>query len=77
MCLLPPDSSLFFADQAADNFDQLEACDLDHFKRFFHAMLDHGVYLAPSAYEAGFISSRHDDAIIETTLDAAREAIKA
>ena len=68
---------LFFADQAADNFDQLEACDLDHFKRFFHAMLDHGVYLAPSAYEAGFISSRHDDAIIETTLDAAREAIKA
>lgn len=68
---------LFFADKAANNFDELETCDLGHFKRFFHAMLDHGVYLAPSAYEAGFISSQHDDAIIETTLNAAREAIKA
>jgi len=68
---------LFFAARAADNFDQLDACDLDHFKRFFHAMLDHGVYLAPSAYEAGFISSQHNDDIITRTLNAAEQAIKA
>ncbi|MCX7545902.1 glutamate-1-semialdehyde 2,1-aminomutase [Marinicella gelatinilytica] len=66
---------LFFAAEAADNFDQLEACDLDHFKRFFHAMLEHGIYLAPSAYEAGFISSQHNDDIIQQTLNAAQKAI--
>ena len=66
---------LFFADKAANNFDELERCDLNHFKRFFHAMLDHGVYLAPSAYEAGFISSCHDDDIIDQTLAAAEKAI--
>jgi glutamate-1-semialdehyde 2,1-aminomutase len=66
---------LFFADKAANNFDELEHCDLNHFKRFFHAMLDHCVYLAPSAYEAGFISSCHDDDIIDQTLAAAEKAI--
>ncbi len=44
---------------------------------FFHAMLDQGVFLAPSAYEAGFLSSAHDDAVIEATLAAARVAFKA
>lgn len=68
---------LFFAVKAADNFDELEGCDLDHFKRFFHAMLKQGVYLAPSAYEAGFISSQHDDDIVEKTLTAAENAITA
>lgn len=66
----------FFASQAADNFAQLSSCDLAHFKRFFHAMLEAGVYLAPSAYEAGFISSCHDDEIIAKTLNAAEKAIK-
>ena len=67
---------LFFTDQPVHRFDDLQHCDEDHFKRFFHAMLDHGVYLAPSAYEAGFVSSTHNDDIIEQTLNAAREAIR-
>ncbi|MGH8444110.1 MAG: glutamate-1-semialdehyde 2,1-aminomutase [Solimonas sp.] len=48
--------------------------DAARFKRFFHAMLDRGVYLAPSAYEAGFVSTRHGSEEIERTLDAATEA---
>ncbi len=51
--------------------------DIERFKRFFHAMLERGVYLAPSAYEAGFVSAAHDDAAIEATLAAAREAFAA
>ena len=48
--------------------------DAERFKRFFHAMLERGVYLAPSAFEAGFVSSRHGDAELQRTLDAAAEA---
>ena len=51
--------------------------DIERFKSFFHAMLDRGVYLAPSAYEAGFVSAAHDDAAIEATLAAAHEAFAA
>jgi glutamate-1-semialdehyde 2,1-aminomutase len=47
------------------------------FNRFFHAMLSRGVYFAPSAYEAGFVSSAHGSAEIEATLAAAKEAFKA
>jgi glutamate-1-semialdehyde 2,1-aminomutase len=50
------------------------ACDKERFNKFFHAMLDNGVYLAPSAFEAGFVSAAHDDAAIEATLSAARSA---
>jgi glutamate-1-semialdehyde 2,1-aminomutase len=52
-------------------------CDKERFNRFFHAMLARGVYLAPSAYEAGFVSSAHGGAEIEATLAAAREAFAA
>ena len=58
-------------------FAQVMACDKDRFNRFFHAMLDRGVYLAPSAYEAGFTSIRHDDAVIAEVLAAARDAFAA
>jgi glutamate-1-semialdehyde 2,1-aminomutase len=51
-------------------------CDRDAFNRFFHAMLAQGVYLAPSAYEAGFVSSAHGPAEIEKTIAAARKAFK-
>ncbi len=68
---------LFFTDQAVHRFEDLSHCDEDHFKRFFHAMLEAGVYLAPSAYEAGFVSSKHTDDIIEQTLAAAKAAIRA
>ena len=52
-------------------FEQVMACDQDKFNRFFHLMLAHGVYLAPSAFEAGFLSTAHCDDIIEQTLEAA------
>jgi glutamate-1-semialdehyde 2,1-aminomutase len=52
-------------------------CDKEKFNRFFHAMLDQGVYLAPSAFEAGFVSARHDDAVIDATISAARKAFAA
>lgn len=68
---------VFFREQKAQGFADLSECDEAHFKRFFHAMLKAGVYLAPSAYEAGFVSSKHNDDIIEQTLTAAKEAIRA
>jgi glutamate-1-semialdehyde 2,1-aminomutase len=65
---------LFFTDQKVETYAQATACDVAAFNRFFHAMLERGVYLAPSAYEAGFVSSAHDQGVIEATLAAAREA---
>ncbi|MGD8617174.1 MAG: glutamate-1-semialdehyde 2,1-aminomutase [Gammaproteobacteria bacterium] len=56
------------------NFAQSTACDQAAFRRFFHAMLERGVYLAPSAFEAGFVSAAHSDADIDATLAAAEEA---
>ena len=67
---------IFFTDAPqVTNFAQATACDQDAFKRFFHAMLDRGVYLAPSAFEAGFVSAAHGDAELDATLTAAREAL--
>ncbi|WP_043531262.1 glutamate-1-semialdehyde 2,1-aminomutase [Litchfieldella xinjiangensis] len=69
---------LFFTAQSqVDNFAQATACDVDAFRRFFSAMLDQGVYLAPSAYEAGFMSSAHTPEDIQATLDGAEVAFKA
>ena len=68
---------IYFTDQKVHRFDDLKHCDENRFKRFFHAMLKAGVYLAPSAYEAGFVSSKHNDDIIEQTLTAAKVAIRA
>ena len=63
---------LFFTDAAqVSDFAGASACDIERFGRFFHGMLEAGVYLAPSAYEAGFVSSTHTDAVIDATLDAA------
>ncbi len=53
-------------------FEQVSACNIDNFKKFFHGMLDAGVYLAPSAYEAGFVSAAHDPNIIDETIERAR-----
>lgn len=55
-------------------FDDVMACDAAHFKQFFHAMLERGIWLAPSAFEAGFSSSAHTDADIDATVAAADEA---
>jgi len=66
---------LFFTDQATvSRFDQVMACDAELFKRFFHQMLASGIYLAPSAFEAGFISSAHSDSDIDETIAAAASA---
>jgi len=65
---------LFFSSEKVSTYAQATACDIPAFNRFFHAMLERGVFLAPSAYEAGFVSSAHDAAVIEDTLKAAREA---
>ncbi|KAF1712045.1 glutamate-1-semialdehyde-2,1-aminomutase [Pseudoxanthomonas kalamensis DSM 18571] len=65
---------LFFTGEKVETYAQATACDIAAFNRFFHAMLEHGVFLAPSAYEAGFVSSAHDDAIVAATLEAARAA---
>ena len=53
------------------------ATDKPRFNRFFHAMLDRGVYLAPALYEAGFVSAAHTDVDIDATIAAAREALSA
>ena len=65
---------IFFteADSISD-FYQVTQCDLDRFKLFFHGMLKQGVYLAPSAYETGFVSTAHGDAEIDATLAAAEK----
>ncbi|MDE2155077.1 MAG: glutamate-1-semialdehyde 2,1-aminomutase [Xanthomonadaceae bacterium] len=67
---------LFFADGHVTSFAQATACDTGLFNRFFHAMLKRGVYLAPSAFEAGFMSAAHRGEDIALTLDAAREAMR-
>jgi glutamate-1-semialdehyde 2,1-aminomutase len=66
---------IFFTDAPqVTSYAQATACNLDQFKRFYHAMLARGVYLAPSAFEAGFVSAAHADADIDATLAAAAEA---
>ena len=67
---------LFFTDEKVETYAQATACDVAAFNRFFHAMLEQGVFFAPSAYEAGFVSSAHDAAVLETTLSAARQAFR-
>jgi glutamate-1-semialdehyde 2,1-aminomutase len=68
---------LFFSDGPVDTYAGAVACDTVAFKRFFHAMLQRGVYLAPSAFEAGFMSSAHGAAEIDATLAAASAAFVA
>jgi len=66
---------LFFTDAPSiDNYAAVMACDTAAFKGFFHALLKRGVYLAPSAFEAGFVSAAHGERELELTLNAAREA---
>ena len=65
---------LFFSSETVDTYAQAVACDTAMFNRFFHAMLERGVYLAPSAFEAGFMSSAHTDDVIRQTVEAAQAA---
>ena len=65
---------IYFAKNKPTTLDDITKSDIEKFKRFFHAMLDEGVYLAPSAYEAGFLSIQHDDAVIAKMLEATQKA---
>ena len=65
---------IFFRDRSPASFAEVMECDRAAFNRFFHAMLEGGVYLAPSAYEAGFVSAAHGEREIAATIGAARES---
>ena len=64
---------LYFAATLPQSYADMARTDTEAFKRFFHGMLERGVYFAPALYEAGFVSSAHSDADIEATVAAARE----
>lgn len=68
---------LFFSATAPWSYEEATAWDTAHFQRFFHAMLDEGIYLAPSAFEAGFVSIAHTAADIDNTIAAAERALRA
>jgi glutamate-1-semialdehyde 2,1-aminomutase len=63
----------FTTEKTITNFKQVMACDIPRFNKFFHGMLDRGVYLAPASYEAGFMSAAHTAQDIEATLAIAKE----
>jgi glutamate-1-semialdehyde 2,1-aminomutase len=65
---------LYFRATPPSTYAEVMQCDTEAFKRFFHAMLERGIYLAPSAYEAGFVSSAHSDEDIMATVSAAEAA---
>ena len=67
---------LYFRASPPRGFAEVMQCDRERFNGFFHAMLERGVYLAPSAYEAGFVSAAHGAAELELTFAAAREAFR-
>jgi len=66
----------FFGSELPHTYSQVMATDKEYFNRFFHAMLDRGVYFAPAMYEAGFVSAAHTPADIAATVAAAREALR-
>lgn len=68
---------IYFSETVPTSFAEVSACDVAAFNKFFHACLQEGVYFAPSAFEAGFVSITHDDAVIDRTLDVAEAALRA
>ena len=66
----------YFSDNVPSTYAQMMAGDKERFNRFFHGMLDEGVYFAPAMFEAGFVSSQHTDAVIDETIEAARRVFK-
>jgi len=66
---------VFTDDGPVRSFAQVAAADVERFRRFFHGMLAEGVYLAPSAFEAGFVSAAHSDDDIDQTIAAARQVL--
>ena len=66
---------LFFRKDVPRTFAEMMECDKDRFNKFFHSMLSQGIYLAPSAFEAGFVSAEHGAKEIEKTIAAAKIAL--
>ena len=66
--------TMFFTDEPVTDWTSATKSDREAFGKFFHAMLDEGVYLAPSQFEAAFVSYAHNDEIIERTIDAAQKS---
>jgi glutamate-1-semialdehyde 2,1-aminomutase len=64
----------YFADAIPNSFEAVTKTNIESFKKFFHLMLDEGVYLAPSAYEAGFTSIAHDDEVLAAIIAAAEKS---
>lgn len=69
--------TVFFTNREVTDFESAKTSDTQRFNRFFHAMLDQGIYLPPSQFEAAFISAAHTEADIDRTIDAAGKALKA
>ena len=67
--------TLFFTDREVDDFQSAKTSDTERFNRFFHAMLDRGIYLPPSQFEAAFISAAHTESDIIQTVNAAARAL--
>ena len=65
---------IYFSKNVPTSFDEVMKSDKEAFNRFFHLMLDEGVYLAPSAFEAGFVSAAHSKEDIDTTIAAAKRS---
>jgi glutamate-1-semialdehyde 2,1-aminomutase len=68
-------AGLFFSEHEVRDYDEAKACDADRFGRFFHGMLEHGIFLAPSAFESMFPSLAHTDADIDRTIAAAHDVL--
>jgi glutamate-1-semialdehyde 2,1-aminomutase len=66
----------YFSNNVPSTYGQMMAGDKERFNRFFHGMLDEGVYFAPAMFEAGFVSAQHTDAVIDETVEAARRVFK-
>ncbi len=69
--------SMFFTAQEIVDFETVKSCDTDFFKRYFNGLLEEGVYIAPSQFEAGFMSAVHTDGDIDLTIEASRKALTA
>ena len=68
--------SMFFTEQPITNFESVKTCDTNFFKSYFNGLLEEGIYIAPSQFEAGFMSAIHSDKEIEQTIDANLKALK-
>ncbi len=66
----------YFSDKVPSSYEEVTKTDIEQFKRFFHAMLEEGVYLAPSAYEAGFTSIVHDNGVVDQIISSARKSFQ-